>query len=161
MNEFINKYKGKEFGELTVVGPEEYVMDKDGNITQKNVYCHCSCGKKWVVVGIDSLLNGYTTSCGCQGRDTFVRVINSGNLKHGDSKGDNHSIYKAWENMKFVTTYRNKNQNKNNPIEIYQGWDEYLNFKEWALSNGWCKYMSLKRRDINEGFTPKNCYWAY
>ncbi len=162
MNEFIDKYKNAKFGTLTVVGPEEYVMDKDMNIIQRNVYCHCDCGKQWIVVGINDLLNGLTTSCGCEGRETFRRVINSGNMQHGDSKmGIYNDLYEIWENMKFVTNYRNKNKPESEQISIYPEWLQYPAFKEWALTCGWCRTMRLNRRDFSQGYNPKNGYWAY
>jgi len=163
MNEFIKKYKGHKFGELVVEGPEVLVMDKDGNITQRNVYCHCSCGKKYIVVGVNDLLNGYTTSCGCMGTDSFVRVINSGNMKHGDSKGGIYNdLYIAWGNMKNLLDYRIKNNLISKDITICQEWkDSYDNFKDWALRNDWSAQKSLRRYDSSKGYNPENCYWSY
>lgn len=162
MNEFIKKYKDHKFGSFTVVGPEEYVMDMNGNITQKNVYCHCDCGKQWVVVGISDLLNGNSTSCGCQGKDTFVRVVNSGNMGHGDSKGGlYHSLYLAWKGMRGRVRYMNKSLPSYRQIVITPEWDNYLSFKDWALQNGWCDSMTIRRRDTSKGYNPENCYWSY
>lgn len=163
MNEFINKYKDHVFEELTVVGPEVLVMDKEGNITQRNVYCHCSCGKKWVIVGVNDLLNGYTTSCGCQGPDTFIRVINSGNMKHGDSKGGLYlDLYTSWKNMNNLLEYRIKNNLISNNISVCPEWkNSYENFKVWALKNDWSTQKTLKRYDYNKDFCPENCYWSF
>ena len=158
MNEFINKYKNTKFDQLTVIGPEELVLDQEGNIVQRNVYCNCDCGKKWVLVGISDLLNGRTTSCGCMGSDTFVRVVNSGNCGHGDSKsGPYFELYKEWANKRYYTMYGGKDKN----IEFYSEWNKYENFKEWALSNGWCIGMSLKRYDYRKGYIPDNCYFEF
>jgi len=161
MNEFIAKYNNHKFGDLTVVGPEEYVLDTNGQIVQKNVYCHCDCGKRYVLAGINDLLNGYTTSCGCQGRDTYVRVVNSGNMGHGDSKEGNiyFRLYKKWESVKNNTRYKNMRNGTN--IEFFDSWNDYKVFKEWAIKNGWACDMDLKRINPNKGYTPDNCYWSY
>ena len=163
MNEFINKYKGHKFGSLTVVGPELYYMDYNGNIIPPYcVYCDCDCGNKFVPVGINDLMNKKTTSCGCKGRDTFVRVINSGNMGHGDSKGGPYvDLYKKWESLKNNLKYRNLKVRDEEKIEFYQEWNRYPVFKIWALENGWVNGMVLDRRDKNKGYTPDNCFWNY
>lgn len=161
MNEFIKKYKDYKFGSLTVIGPEEYEMDKDMNIVQKNVYCHCDCGKQWVLVDINDLLNGITISCGCQG--TYRRVINSGNLRHGDSKENSiyYELYNSWSNMRSTTRFKIKNGIWPSDITITPEWDTYLSFKKWALENDWACGKVIKRIDPSKGYNPDNCFWGY
>ena len=149
MNEFINKYKGHKFGNLTVVGPEEYEMDKDMNIVYKNVYCHCDCGKQWILAGIDNLLRGTTTSCGCQGRSTYQRVINSGNTKDNLSKEERYvKLYGKWK--------RERREGS-----LCDEWhDKYIVFHEWSLNNGWAPGKRLYRTDF-EKYSPENSYWDF
>lgn len=160
MNEFITKYNNHKFGNLTVVGPEEYVLDTNDQIVQKNVYCHCDCGKRYVLAGINDLLNGLTTSCGCQGRDTYVRVVNSGNMGHGNSKsGIYFDMYARWKNARARLNFLNKRNNTN--LEFYSEWDDFEKFKEWSLNNNWASDMSLERKNTSIGYNPDNCYWSY
>ena len=43
-------------------------------------------------------------------------------------------------------------------IKVCPEWEsEYLNFKKWALENGWINGLSIDRLDNNKGYSPDNC----
>lgn len=54
------------------------------------------------------------------------------------------SIYSRWRNI--------RNQR-------CKEWDDFHKFAEWALSNGFSKYLQLKRHDNREEYKPGNCYF--
>lgn len=116
--------------------------------------CACDCGEVSVVITA-ALINGNTKSCGCLSVDLLrTRVIT-----HGDSKS---RLYQCWSSM------RGRCQNPADTSFSYYGgrgisvcseWQDYLVFREWALSHGYSDDLTLERLDVNKGYGPNNCLW--
>jgi hypothetical protein len=137
---------GLRFGRLTA---ERVVIDKI-----RKWECACECGNTSVVRTAD-LNNGNTKSCGCLSID----LLRTHAITHGDSKS---RLYQCWFGMK------KRCQNpKNTSFHYYGGrgitvcdeWQDYLAFKEWALSRGYRDDLTIERLDVNKGYGPNNCLW--
>jgi len=65
---------------------------------------------------------------------------------HGET---NTPLHRIWRRFR-VNRHR----------RIYAEWENYLSFKEWALSNGYEeRQVMLRRRNRYLGYNPGNCYW--
>lgn len=84
--------------------------------------------------------------------------------KHGDSViGERARLYDTWRGMR-----QRCNNSKASYYSIYGGqgikvcaeWDDYIQFKEWALTHGYTDNLLIERRDNTKDYEPSNCYWA-
>lgn len=138
--------KGKRFGRLTALR----------EIGRRNKYilweCQCDCGNISYVRS--SALKTHIRSCGC---------LLGKNITHGETRNKRVSkLYGIWHGMrvrcyshisKVYKSYGNKG------IKICKEWDNYINFKNWAILAGYQEGLSIDRIDTKGNYTPENCQW--
>lgn len=119
------------------------------NRRQAEVKCpHC---KNTIVLLIDSAKRN--KSCGCKENEGKV------NIKHGDHKT---RLYRIWVGMRSrVRTPKNEyEQNRYGKLWVDDSWNDYLIFKNWALSNGYSDNLQIDRINNHIGYEPSNCRWV-
>lgn len=89
--------------------------------------CHCDCGNDKVILG-GNLTSGKSKSCGCT-----VKA-------HGDSTSKLYAVHKQMRDR-----------------GICDEWFNYLDFRDWAISNGYSEGARFQRIDRNAPFGPDNC----
>lgn len=141
---------GRIFGKLKVI---EYLeTTKSGTA----IYlCECKCGEKCKKTARD-LRSGHVSSCGCLQKEIARKM----HTEHGEA--GNTRLYREWQGMKRRCRdkkYQGYKYYGGIGITVCEEWNEYKNFRDWALNNGYNDNLTLDRRDSNGNYCPENCHW--
>lgn len=122
--------------------------NKKGKLYRYGIF-HCNiCGKD-----SEKLFNnGFKAkSCGCK----------NGMYKHGDCSGIKRTrLYMVWASMKnrcYCETYHRYKDWGGRGIIVCNEWQDFIPFKNWALSNGYSDDLQIDRIDNNGNYEPSNC----
>jgi len=142
--------RGKRFGRLTVIS----VFGKTKSLNTIWL-CKCDCGNEIPVINTN-LTRGNSKSCGCGN----IEKICERNTTHGMT---GTPLYKVWVSM------RNRCNTKSCSVYRYYGgrgikicneWQEFNNFYNWAVKNGFKEGLTLDRKNNNGNYEPSNCRWV-
>ena len=151
---------GDEFFRATAIGIEFYVKRNEAH-PRPHVVCECQCGSVFVAM-TKLLLNDHIKSCGCYAQDNRSRVgkSNAGRVVTHGLAGT--KLYSVWGTMKSRckrVSDRKYPWYGGRGIRLCEEWNEFPNFYEWAMQNGYCDGLTIDRIDTDGNYEPGNCQW--
>ncbi len=119
----------------------------------------CDCGTEKIV-----RFNGKSgaKSCGCLHMEQCKAGTNS--RKHGDArKGQVKRLHNIWRRM-LSKCYHEKCDRfpyyGAREIKVCDEWQQYVPFRNWAMSHGYDEKLTIHRKDNDGNYEPSNCMWA-
>ena len=137
---------GMDFGRLHVI--KKIKKNKDNKAYW---LCKCVCGN-YCTPSSNALTCGNTQSCGCLNKERIKEAISL----HGMCES---KIYSKYVHMKSCCYDINHNLYPKigaKGIHVCDTWkDNFMNFYDWAMNNGYDDELCLYRIDQSKNFTPK------
>ena len=101
--------------------------------------------------------------CGCGGKakNRYIRFhYIPTNKIHGDHLT---KLYGLWRNFRYrckCKTSKDFIHYGIRGITVCEEWEDYINFKKWALFLGYKEGLSIERKNTNGNYDPENCIFT-
>lgn len=141
---------GQRFGKLVVTGPK-FLAQKPNGGKETRYPVLCDCGETAAFTR-RALATGNNRSCGCMKHTREGTSV----VKHGYA---GTRLYRIWASMKNRCSDPALERYGGRGITVCTEWQDFIPFKDWALSTGYEDGLELDRINTNGNYEPSNCRW--
>lgn len=116
----------------------------------------CECGNE-KIYDYSAVKNSYTKQCFKCARISASEKMKKHNLIE-------HTLYRKWQDMKKRCYNQKVDRYKNYGalgIKVCDEWkNNFLNFYNWSITNGWSEGLTIEREDNYKNYCPENCKYV-
>lgn len=146
------------YKEGDLIGEAYFLYDVKKENKKRYSCFRCKCGNTFVsqLYKVKIL---ETRSCGC----IFIESVKKSNSTHGLT---NHKLYGVWKSMKSRCYTHSANQFNDyggRGVIVCDEWkNNFINFYNWAIENGWKDGMQLDKDILGNGmiYSPEYCLFV-
>jgi|HubBroStandDraft_2_1064218.scaffolds.fasta_scaffold545684_2 hypothetical protein len=93
-------------------------------------------------------------------RDGKTQIVTRNNNAHGESKTPLYRLWKAMVRRCESDKAHNYKWYGAKGVKVCDEWrTDYTKFRDWALANGYVRYLELDRINSDGNYCPENCRW--
>jgi hypothetical protein len=86
-------------------------------------------------------------------------MIRASNTTHGGRYERLNVIFHGMRQRCYNPKRQNYKWYGGRGIAVCDEWDDYVNFRTWALDNGYKDNLTIDRLDGDKNYEPNNCQW--
>lgn len=122
----------------------------------KRYVVQCECGRE-EVKNTSNIRRAKEKNTGCSvcGRKKCDKARET----HGESNTPLHKIWMWMRSRCNCPSSTNYKWYGGKGIKVCDEWNDFVNFRDWATSNGYSRGLTIDRRDPCGNYEPSNCRW--